>query len=42
MKTFIYDLCLLVMSKDNHMLEIIKMQIDNILIFEDVKFLTKK
>ena len=42
METFIYNLYLLIMLKDNHMFKIIKIQIDNILIFGDVKFLIKK
>jgi len=42
MKTFTYDLCLLVISKDNYALRIIGMQINDTLIFEDVKFLTRK
>jgi len=42
METFTYDPCLLIMSKDNHMLKIIKMQINDTLIFKDIKFLMKK
>ena len=37
-----YDLYLLVIIRDNYMLGIIGMQIDNILIFGDAKFLMKK
>ena len=42
METFIYDLYLFIITKDNHALKIIKMQINNTLIFEDAKFLTRK
>ena len=42
MKIFTYNSCLLVTLKDNHALEIIKMQTNNTLIFGDVKFLIKK
>ena len=42
MKTFIYDLYLLIIIRDNYMLRIIEMQINNTLIFRDAKFLTKK
>ena len=41
-KTFMYNSCLLVILKDNHTLKIIGMQIDNTLIFGDVKFLTRE
>ena len=42
MKTFTYNLCLLIMIKDNHALGIIEMQINNTLILRDAKFLMKK
>jgi len=42
MKTFTYNLCLLITFKDNPKIEIIKMQIDNILILGDIEFLIKK
>jgi len=37
-----YDPYLLIMSRDNYMLRIIKMQINDILILGDAEFLTKK
>ena len=42
MKTFIYNLYLLITLRDNHTLGIIEMQIDNILIFGDAKFLMRE
>ena len=42
MEIFIYDSCLLVIIKDNHTLGIIRMQINDTLIFRDVKFLMRK
>ena len=39
---FIYNPYLLITSKDNHALGIIRMQIDNTLIFRNIKFLIKK
>ena len=42
MKTSTYNPYLLVMSKDNYALRIIRMQINNILIFGNAEFLTKE
>ena len=42
MKTFTYNPYLLVITRDNHALGIIRMQINNILIFGNAKFLTRK
>ena len=42
MKAFTYNLYLLITLKDNHTLGIIEMQINDTLILEDVKFLTKE
>ena len=42
MKIFTYDLYLLITLKNNHALGIIKMQINNILIFRDAEFLIKE
>ncbi len=41
-KIFIYNLYLLVITKGNYTLGIIEMQINNILIFGNAKFLTRK
>ena len=41
-KTFTYDSYLLIMLRDNHALGIIRMQIDNTLIFGDVEFLIRE
>jgi len=42
MKTFIYNLCLLITSRNNHVLKIIGMQTNDTLILGNAKFLTKK
>ena len=42
MKTFTYDLCLLIMIKDNYALGIIGMQINDTLIFGNAEFLIRE
>ena len=42
MKTFTYNLCLLIIFKDNPEIGIIRMQTNDILILGDTKFLARK